>query len=174
MKLYRREPLTQDEADRLARACQSHEERLVAWTLLDCGLRVGELAGLKKDRIDWQVHRLIIYGKGGPHGKRSKRRVVPMSPRVRALVEHHFALHETAGLGTRTMQRLIKTVANRAGISRPVTPHVLRHTFAVTALQRGLSLAAIQKLLGHDHLSTTEIYLNLSPEEAIREYTEKF
>lgn len=174
MKLYRREPLTQEEANRLAQACQSHEERLVAWTLLDCGLRVGELASVTKDRIDWQGHRLIIYGKGGPHGKQSKRRVVPMSPRVSALVEHHFALHATVGLGTRTMQRLIKTVANRAGLSRPVTPHVLRHTFAVTALQRGLSLAAIQKLLGHDHLSTTEIYLNLSPEEAIREYREKF
>lgn len=185
MKGYRREPLTQDDANRLAQACTAHDERLVVWTLLDCGLRVGELAGLSKENIDWQGHRLIVYGKGGPHGKRSKRRVVPMSARVYALIEHHFAIYEhvgprlsagpiSAAALTKWIQRLVKAVANRAHVSRPVTPHVLRHTFAVTALQRGLSLAAIQRILGHDHLSTTAIYLNLSPEEAIREYREKW
>jgi site-specific recombinase XerD len=48
-----------------------------------------------------------------------------------------------------------------------VTPHVLRHTFAVTAVQNGISLPALQQLLGHGHLATTEIYLNLSPEDVI-------
>ena len=51
-----------------------------------------------------------------------------------------------------------------------MTPHVLRHTFAVTAVQKGISLPALQRLLGHDHLATTEIYLNLSPEEVVREF----
>jgi len=55
-------------------------------------------------------------------------------------------------------------------ICRPVTPHVLRHTFSVTAIQKGISLPALQRLLGHDHLATTEIYLNLSPEEVMREF----
>jgi integrase/recombinase XerD len=72
------------------------------------------------------------------------------------------------------MQLLVKRVANRARISRPVTPHVLRHTFAVTAVQKGISLPALQRLLGHDHLATTEIYLNLSPEEVVREFREKW
>ena len=53
-------------------------------------------------------------------------------------------------------------------------PHVLRHTFAVTAVQKGISLPSLQRLLGHDRLTTTEIYLNLSPEEAIREFQQKW
>jgi integrase/recombinase XerD len=62
---YKREPLTPDEANRLASACETHPERLIVWTLLDTGLRVSELAGLARDQIDWQNHRLMIYGKGG-------------------------------------------------------------------------------------------------------------
>jgi integrase/recombinase XerD len=72
------------------------------------------------------------------------------------------------------MQLLVKRVANRARLSRPVTPHVLRHTFAVTAVQKGISLPALQRLLGHDRLTTTEIYLNLSPEEVVREFREQW
>ncbi|RLB74919.1 MAG: phage integrase family protein, partial [Deltaproteobacteria bacterium] len=70
---YKREPLTLDEANRLANAFQNHREKLIVWTLLDIGLRVSELASLKKDNIDWQTHRLTIYGKGGPYGKKTKR-----------------------------------------------------------------------------------------------------
>ena len=55
----------------LANACETHEEKLVVWTLLDTGLRVAELANLTKDNLDWQNHRLMIYGKGGPYGKLS-------------------------------------------------------------------------------------------------------
>ena len=72
------------------------------------------------------------------------------------------------------MQLLVKRVANRARISRPVTPHVLRHTFSITAIQQGISLPTLQRLLGHDRLTTTEIYLNLSPEEVMREFREKW
>ena len=74
---FKREPLTADEANRLANACKSHEEKLVIWTLLDTGLRVAELANLGRDKLDWQAHRIMIYGKGAPYGSRSKRRVIP-------------------------------------------------------------------------------------------------
>jgi integrase/recombinase XerD len=60
------------------------------------------------------------------------------------------------------------------GILRPVTPYVLRHTLSVTAIQKGISLPVLQRLLGHDRLVTTEIYLNLSPEEVVREFREKW
>ena len=63
---YKREPLNADEANRLANACKTPLERLIVWTLLDTGLRVGELAALKTQDIDWQAHRITIYGKGGP------------------------------------------------------------------------------------------------------------
>jgi integrase/recombinase XerD len=65
-------------------------------------------------------------------------------------------------------------VLHCAHIRRPATPHVLRHTFAVTAVQKGISLLALQGLLDHDRLTTTEIYLNLSPEEVLREFREKW
>jgi integrase/recombinase XerD len=171
---FKREPLTQDEANRLAQACSTHEERLIVLTLLDTGLRVSELAELTTESLDWQMHRLIIYGKGGPYGTKSKRRIVPLSARVQPLLEGQLALQNRFGISSRTIQRLIKAVANKANISRPVSPHVLRHTFAVTAVQRGISLPSLQRLLGHDRLTTTEIYLNLSPEEAIREFHSKW
>jgi len=78
------------------------------------------------------------------------------------------------GISTRTIQRLLKRVANRARITAPVTPHVLRHTFAVNAVRRGISLSTLQKILGHDRLSTTEIYLNLSPEQVMEEFQRKW
>lgn len=171
---YKREPLTQDEATRLANACTAPEEKLVIWTLLDTGLRVSELQNLTQDNIDWQTHRLMIYGKGGPYGTKSKRRIVPLSSRIQPLLEAHFALYNEFQFKERTMQRLVKRVANRAKISRPVSPHVLRHTFAVTAVQKGVSTTALQKIMGHDRLTTTEIYLNLSPEEALREFQSKW
>jgi integrase/recombinase XerD len=56
----------------------------------------------------------------------------------------------------------------------PTSPHVLRRTFAVTAILKGISLPTLQRLLGHDHLATTEIYLNLSPEHVLQEYRDKW
>jgi integrase/recombinase XerD len=165
---FKREPLTQAEANDLANACHPGDERLIVWTLLDTGLRVEELSKLSKDNIDWQMHRLSF------EGKKKKRRVVEMPPRIRELLEAHISVYDYFGIGVRTMQRVVKKVANRAKIRRPCTPHVLRHTFAVTALQKGVSLAALQKILGHKNLQTTAIYLNLSPEEALREFRDKW
>ena len=101
---YRQEPLHDDEANRLVNACETLKERLVIWTLLDTGMRLGELAGLKKTDIDWKRYRLTVYGNGGPYGSMSKRRVRPMSIRVRALMEHHFANHDALGTSRRTIQ----------------------------------------------------------------------
>ena len=171
---YKREPLTPDEANRLANACEEYSEKLVVWILLDTGLRLTEFETLKKSNIDWQGHRIIVFGKGGPYGKKTKRRVVPMTPRVQPLLEGHFSLHDSIGINKRTIQRLVKKVANKAHISKDVTPHVLRHTFSVTAVQKGLSLPSLMKILGHDHLSTTQIYLNLSPEMALNEFHDKW
>lgn len=171
---YKREPLTQDEANRLANACQDHREKLIVWTLLDTGLRLAEFAGLSKTNVDWQAHRLMVYGKGGPYGSRSKRRMIPLSSRVQQILEGHLGLHDKIQMSVSTIQRIIKRVANRAEISRKVSAHVLRHTFAVTAIQKSISLPSLQRLLGHDHLTTTEIYLNLAPEDVMREYEAKW
>jgi integrase/recombinase XerD len=89
-------------------------------------------------------------------------------------MQRSVGLHDTLKIGVRTIQRMVKQVANRAHIRRPVTPHVLRHTFSVACIQKGISTRALQEILGHDRLSTTEIYLNLSPEEVIREFRTKW
>ena len=170
---YKREPLTKEQASRLEEACQTAGERMVVWVLLDTGLRVDELATLTRTQIDWQGKRLKINGKGGSFGSKSKIRYVPLSTRARALLEAHFALNEKFGKNKRTLQRIVKQVATRAELSKTITPHVLRHTFAVFSLQAGLSLASLMKILGHDRLETTQIYLNLSGEDAVREYLEK-
>ena len=98
---YVREPLTADESDRLSHACETTTERLVVWTLLDTGLRVGELCGITPRSILWQQRQLRVKGKAGAHGKRAKVRVLPMSPRVRTLLEHHFALEKAFPVKTR-------------------------------------------------------------------------
>ena len=169
---YKREPLTPHEANRLTNACQTHEEKRVVWALLDTGLCVSELASLGKDTLDRQNHWLMIYGKGGPSGSRSKRRLIPLSARVQPPLEGYLALYDSFGVTPRTMQRQVKRVATRAHIRRPVTPHVLRHTFSVTAIQKGISLPALQRLLGHDRLTTTAISLNRSLEKVLREFQE--
>jgi integrase/recombinase XerD len=171
---FKRNSLLPEEATRLAQACQTVREKLIIWALLDTGLRVSELVSLSPTQIDWQGQRLTICGKGGPYGSRSKPRIIPLSARLQPLIAHHFALQDTIGLTPRAMQLLVKRVANRARISRSVTPHVLRHTFSVTAIQKGISLPALQRLLRHDRLTTTEVYLNLSPEEVIRKFREKW
>ncbi|UCF84414.1 MAG: hypothetical protein JSV50_01925, partial [Desulfobacteraceae bacterium] len=72
-----------------------------------------------------------IYGKGESYGSESKKRVIHLIPHFApdTVIEVHFALHDSLGMGPRTIQRLVKRVAHRAGISRPVTPRVLRHTY---------------------------------------------
>ena len=158
----------------MANSCKSAEERFVVWTLLDTGLRVHELAELKRDNIDWQGARIAVFGKGGPYGKKTKRRVVPLTTRIKPLIEAHFAVNESIGKSKRTLQRCVTHVANRARITRPVSAHVLRHTFAVTALKKGINLRALQMALGHDRIETTMIYLNLSGQDVIDEFANKW
>src|SRR6267142_1508352 len=95
---YTREPLSNDEGNRLIQACDTLRERQVILILLDTGLRVSELAQLTKQNILWQERRLAIHGKGGPSGKPSKRRVLPMTDRVRLLIEHHYTMQDTFGI----------------------------------------------------------------------------
>ena len=160
--------------DRLANACESPTEHLIAWTPLDTGLRVGELCDLTTQDVLWQHRQLRVRGKGGPYGKKSKLRVATMSRRVRALLEHHPALQKQFPVKKQRAQDLVKQVANRAGLTKEVTPHVLRHTFAATALQKGISLATVQKILGRDRLQTTANYINFTDPHIQEEFERKW
>ncbi len=177
MATFKREPLTPEEANSLAHACASTKEKLVVWTLLDTGLRIHELCTLRAENVDWQGHQLVIHGKGRRDSKgkfRKKRRIVPMTPRTQALLEAWFASNEDIGIGKRGAEFMVKRVANRARISRPCSPHVLRHTFSVGCIRKGISFPSLQAILGHDHLSTTFIYSNMQPEVALEEFKRKF
>jgi len=174
MYQYKREPLTNDELNRLANACKTVTEKLVVFSLIDTGLRVSELATLSKDNLLWQDRRLVIFGKGGPYGKKTKRRVVPLTERAFAVLSNFLSLQDTVDYSSRALQKIVRRVAQRAGISKKVSPHVLRHSYAVRCVQRGISTRALQMFLGHDRLATTEIYLNMSPEQACQEFVQKF
>lgn len=171
---YVKEPLTSEVADKLCQACETTQEKLILWTLLDTGLRVSELCSLTPQKIMWQQKSLRIDGKGGIYGKQSKKRVVPMSNRIQTLLEHYFAIHEKFPVGARQVQKIVKNIANKAQVAQTITPHILRHTFATLALQKGISLASVQKILGHDRLSTTSIYLNFTDEHVVDEFIKKW
>jgi len=171
---YVREPLRSEEADRLCHACEETQEKLIIWVLLDTGMRVSELCSLTPNQILWQQKAIRVAGKGGPYGKKSKNRVIPMSRRVQTLLEHYFAIHQKWPIGPRQVQKIVKNVANRAQLTKQVTPHILRHTFATLALQKGISLASVQKMLGHDRLTTTAIYLNFTDAHVVEEFRNKW
>ncbi len=97
-----------------------------------------------------------------------------MTERVRRLTEYHFTENNGIGVTKRTVARIVKKVADKAGIPKSVSPHVLRHTFSVNCIKKRVSTRALQTLLGHDRLTTTEIYLNLFSEDAIREFLNKW
>ena len=169
-----REPLRAEEADLLSQACKTTLEKLIIWTLTDTGLRVSELCALTPRNILWQQKSLRISGKGGFYGKKTKKRVVPMSNRVQSLLEHYFAINDRFPIGPRQVQKIVRDIANKAKLTQKVTPHVLRHTFATLALQKGISLASVQKALGHDRLETTAIYLNFTDAHVIEEFSNKW
>ena len=171
---YEREPLNGSEYDRLVNACITFYEKLVVWTLLDTGLRVSEFCNLKRENVQWQEKRMVVWGKkAGKFGLRKKRRIVPLTLRVKQLLELYFTTNDRMRFSIRKVQRLVKKVANRALITKLVTPHVLRHTFAINCVKSGLSTASLSKILGHDLLETTEIYLNICPEDALGEFFQK-
>ena len=171
---FKREPLTTEEADEMYQYCNSLKDKLVVWILLETGLRVSELCSLTIQNILWQQKSIRINGKGGIYGKKTKKRVVPMSKKVQSLLENYFAINDKFPVGVRQVQKIVKKVANRTQIKKNVTPHILRHTFATLALQKNISLATIQKVLGHDRLETTSIYLNFTDEHIVDEFTRKW
>lgn len=175
---HKRAPLTGEQVDALANACVNLHERIITYTLLDAGLRVSELATLTKPQVSWQQRTMLIRGKGGEDGALSKPRIVPMTTRVGTALETHFATVPGPALGPgysrRQIQRVVATVADRAGITRKVSPHVLRHTFAVTCIRKGMSTRTVQELLGHERLETTEVYMKWSPEDVLRDFRDKW
>lgn len=167
---------------------QALRDRAILELLFSTGLRVSELCSLPRD-IDLSVDECAVRGKG------DKVRVVFISPdakkALRAYLDARKDFDEalfvqvgipsvqknkknvTSALSPRSVERLVKHYAIKAGISKKVTPHVLRHTFATDLLSNGADLRSVQALLGHAHIATTQVYTHVT-DKHLREVHAKF
>ncbi len=175
-KLVRRVPgtLSADEITRLLAAptggdAHGLRDRAILELFYSSGLRVSELAGLTLQQVDLEAGFLRVFGKG------SKERVVPVGGKARAALadyltagRQHFVKPKTGSqlflsergtaISRQMLWVLVKKYAKAAGIENTVKPHLLRHSFATHLLSGGADLRAIQEMLGHANIGTTQIY----------------
>lgn len=149
-------------------------DRAILELLFSTGLRISELCSLNIDDVDVSRDEFSVRGKG------DKIRVVFLSPAAKRAVQDYLrkrkdmdeALFVQYGknaknaselrLSVRAVQRMMKQVAATAGITRKVTPHVIRHSFATDLLQNGADLRSVQALLGHANIGTTQVYTHVT------------
>ncbi|MDD3160473.1 MAG: site-specific tyrosine recombinase XerD [Bacteroidales bacterium] len=169
--------LTVEEIDRMIREIDlskpdGQRNRAIIEVLYGCGLRVSELVNLKMSELYTDEQFLMVTGKG------NKQRLVPISPLALNEIEKYkydrnqcpikkgeedfLFLNRFGHRLTRVMIfYIIKKHAELAGISKQISPHTLRHSFATHLLEGGANLRVIQEMLGHESISTTEIYTHL-------------
>ena len=151
---------------------EGHRNRAIIEVLFSCGLRVSELVTLRLSNLYIEEGFVRVNGKG------AKERLVPISSRavkeldlwfddrrqmsIKPGEEDYVFLNRRGGHLTRTMILImIKQQAEAAGISKTISPHTLRHSFATALLEGGADLRAIQVMLGHESIGTTEIYTHI-------------
>ena len=171
------EVLSTEEVDAMEKSLdmskwEGHRNRAIIEVLFSCGLRVSELVNLRLSNLYVKEKFLRVMGKG------SKERLVPISSRAIQELEWWFAdrqhmnikpgeedyvfLNRRGAHLTRTMILImIKQTAEQAGIRKTISPHTLRHSFATALLEGGADLRAIQAMLGHESIGTTEIYTHI-------------
>lgn len=177
--------ISADELTRLLKApsgddVKSLRDKAILELLFSTGLRVSELCSLSRD-MDLEAEEFPIRGKG------DKVRVVFLSDTARSAIKKYLAKRvdpedplfiklgsnesnktEESGLTKRSIERIVKYYAVKAGISKKVTPHVIRHCFATDLLGNGADLRSVQMLLGHANISTTQIYTHVTDSELKR------
>lgn len=171
------EVLTLDEIDLIISAVdlsknEGQRNRAILETLYSCGLRVSELCNLKISDLYFEEGFIKVDGKGG------KQRLVPISPRAIKEIKHWFVDRNQGKIkkefedylflarwGNRISRimvfHMIKELASKAGITKNISPHTFRHSFATHLLEGGANLRAIQCMLGHESIATTELYTHI-------------
>jgi integrase/recombinase XerC len=185
-RLPRRLPRTLPAAD-LARAldrvtagdASAQRDRALLELLYSSGLRLSELVGLNRENVDAAGSLLRVRGKG------RRERIVPVGRCALAALRRYLALPGRAGepadapvfvnprgsrLSGRTVQRVVRRRLGEIAGGLGVTPHALRHSFASHLLDRGADLRAIQELLGHRSLASTQVYTHVSPSRLRKAY----
>lgn len=165
-------------------ALRGLRDKAILELLFSTGLRVSELCGLDRD-IDLSRDEFSVRGKG------EKVRVVFLSPAAKKAIKEYLdkrgdvdgALFIQMGkaaksakdlrLTPRSVERMIKHYATKAGITRKVTPHVIRHSFATDLLESGADLRSVQALLGHSNIATTQVYTHVT-DKHLREVHKRF
>lgn len=172
--------LTEADVEALLQAPRTEDplglrDRAMVELLYACGLRVSELVLLRMDQINVRSGVVQVSGKGG------KERLVPMGEESIAWIERYvtqarpdlaqgampaelFITRRGAHMTRQAFWYVIKRYARQAGISKPLSPHTLRHAFATHLLNHGADLRSLQLLLGHSSLSTTQIYTHVARE----------
>lgn len=180
--------LTVEEIDAMIAALPAGKEETprnhaIIETIYGSGLRVSELCDARLSRLSLDDALLIVEGKG------SKQRIVPLSPTAVDLIRDYLPMRNRLNIKpsgqdiiflnrrgaplTRVMVfYIIRDLAAMAGIKKTVSPHTLRHSFATHLLEGGANLRAIQEMLGHESIATTEIYLHLDRSRLRRELLE--
>ena len=183
--------ITDTELNRLIKApegdnIKSLRDRAILKLLFSTGLRVSELCNLERD-LDLKSDEHSIRGKGG------KVRVVFLSPDAREALKDYLAKRKDMDgamfaqlsknvkpggkgdlrINKRSVARIIKHYAIKAGISKKVTPHVIRHCFATDLLSNGADIRSVQMMLGHSNIATTQIYTHVTDKQ-LREVHKKF
>ncbi len=164
---------------------EGERNRAILEVLYGCGLRVTELVNLQISNLQFAEGYLIVTGKG------NKQRIVPINSAATKYVqiykdevrnflpiaighEDYLFLNRRGKKLTRVMIfTIIKNLAEKAGIKKKVSPHTFRHSFASHMVNRGASLRVVQEMLGHESITTTEIYTHLN-DTKLRETIEKF
>lgn len=164
--------INEDELERLLSGpeggdIKSLRDRAIFEILFSTGLRVSELVSLDRDDIDLKKSEFSVRGKG------DKIRLVFLSDNAKEVLKKYlnartdieeplFINVKDGRLTPRSIERIIKRCAVKVGISKKVTPHVLRHVFATDLLQGGADLRSVQILLGHSSINTTQIYTHIT------------
>lgn len=171
------EVLTVEEIDKIIATVdmsknEGQRNRAILETLYSCGLRVSELCNLKLSDLYFEEGFIKVEGKG------SKQRLVPISPRAikeikywlmdrnqgrikKGFEDFVFLARWGNGISRIMVFHLIKELAEKAGITKNISPHTFRHSFATHLLEGGANLRAIQCMLGHESIATTEIYTHI-------------
>jgi site-specific recombinase XerD len=163
--------LTKDEVKRLMSIIQSKKSKLMVSLMYACGLRVSELLSLKIQDIDFNDR---VGFTRQSKGKKDRAFNIPefifkeleeQSKSQQAEGKEFLFTGPKGRLSSRNLQKIVRQAAKNAGINKPVHCHTLRHSFATHLLESGTDIRLIQELLGHEDLSTTQIYTHVSREE---------
>lgn len=160
--------LSKDEVRMILEAHSNVKHKMMLSLIYSCGLRCGELLALKPNHIDSKRNIVLLK-----NAKGKKDRITPLSPKILEMLREYYKVYkpttylfegQTKGCAynDRSLQQVLKQALVKTGISKPVTLHWLRHSYATHLLESGTDLRYIQELLGHRSSKTTEIYTHVS------------